>query len=234
MNGWAWGDESATPFFVAKARSEPSFFGRTLDEAFRRFLRRVPKQSRSRVLVESVLEAFDRQVRELDVDDVTVEALTDHAGVGVGSLYEYFSGRDSLLGAFVGRVTRENFVKLEAQLKAQDVESLEDAVALFAGDVVDAYMRHPRRMRALVDGVARLGLLHAVNRERDRFAEVMARQAQRHLPDAPFPELVRSMQLVADAVMGVLVSCVSRDEVPANLRDELTDVALAILRRRHG
>ncbi len=221
---------------MAEPRPQRSFFGGSIENAFRRFLRRTPRQARSRSLVEAVLEAFDEQVSATDPDEVTIESLSDRAGVGIGSFYEYFSGKDSLLGAFIGRVTRENFTRLADSLDTHEHRTLEDIVRAFTVGVADTYMGHPKRMRVVVDGVCRLGLLHAVNRERDRFAMVMTDKAREYLPSVDEDELTRSMQMIADAAMGMLVSCTSRDDPSdaATLAAEMADMAIAVLEKRHG
>jgi AcrR family transcriptional regulator len=221
---------------MTEPRTSRGFFGTTIEGAFRHFLRRTPKQARSRSLVEAVLVAFDEQVTGADPEEVTIESLSDRAGVGIGSFYEYFSGKDSLLGAFIGRVTRENFTKLSQTLDSHQHHTLDDLVRAFSKNVALEYMAHPRRMRVLVDGISRLGLLHAVNLERDRFAEVMADKARVYLPRANDEALTRTMQIIADATMGILVSCTSRDSSThtKELANEISVVAIAILHQRHG
>ncbi len=211
-----------------------AFFG-GLEHAFQRFLRRMPRQSRSRSLVDALLIAFDDQVAKTDLDDVTIEALTDRAGVGVGSFYEYFSGRDSLLGASIGRVTRHNFETLAAEIEALDQPTLQEAIRAVSAKVAGVYMAHPKRMRAIVDGICKLGLLHTVNHERDRFSAVMAKRAHIYAPHIPQDELECTMRLVADAIMGVLVSAASRDTPPPDdLAEQLGMVANGIVEKRHG
>lgn len=216
--------------------SRRAFFGATIDEAFARFIRRIPRQSRSRLVVESVLEAFDREIKSSGPEEVTIESLSDRAGVGPGSFYEYFNGKDSLVGAFIGRVTRENFDKLAAELSDQRHERLDDLVHAFARATVSTYVAHPKRMRLLVDGITRFGLLHTVNRERDRFAKVMTSTAQVFYPDVEARALEESMRFLADAAMGVLVSCTSRDEATDDeaLSMRLAEMGLAVMRARHG
>jgi AcrR family transcriptional regulator len=213
-----------------------SSVGSVLEGAFRRFLRRAPKQSRSRSLVSALLQAFDEQLaRGSSLDGVTVESLSHRAGVGVGSFYEYFSSKDSLLGAFIGRVTRDNFDKLAAGLEQRNHATLDALIEDFALALASAYFDHPVRTRVVVDGVARLGLLEIVNQERDRFAQVMTKSVAKHLPDEDPVRLARTMQIVADGGMGLIVGCSARDrdpDIPA-IAAELADLARGILRQRH-
>lgn len=209
--------------------------GDRLEAVFRRFFRRKPRQSRSRDLVDALLQAFDEGVRS-DGADLTIDDIARRAGVGVGSFYEYFTGKDALIGAFVGRVTSRNFDQLARRLSELEHDSIESEIRAFAGVVSDAYLAHPRRMRLLVDGISRLNLVHVVNRERDRFAEeVLAPRALTFLPGEDPARVRHTMRIMADAAMGILVSHVSRAATPttAIVCDELSTLGIAVVRARH-
>ena len=205
------------------------------EAAFRRFFRRKPRQPRSQLLVDALLEALDESVRG-DATDVTVDDISRRAGVGVGSFYEYFAGKDALIGAFVGRVTSRNFERLARRLAEVEHDSIESEIRGFADVVSEAYLAHPTRMRLLVDGISRLSLIHVINRERDRFAEeVMAPRALTFLPDEDAARVRHTMRMLADAAMGILVSHVSRATTPptAVVSEELSTLGIAVVRARH-
>lgn len=61
--------------------------------------RRTPKQERSRRLVEAIVEAAQLVLVESGPDALTTVNVAQRAGVSVGSLYQYFAGRDALLFA---------------------------------------------------------------------------------------------------------------------------------------
>jgi len=73
--------------------------------------RRLPKQERSRKLVEAIVEAARITLAESGAQALTTVNVAARAGVSVGSLYQYFAGRDALLFAVledeVARFQRE-------------------------------------------------------------------------------------------------------------------------------
>jgi AcrR family transcriptional regulator len=185
--------------------------------------------------VDALLEAFDEGARD-DGNEVTIDDVSRRAGVGIGSFYEYFTGKDALIGAFVGRVTSRNFDLLAQRMQELQPDSIEGEVRAFADVISEAYLAHPRRMRLLVDGISRLGLLHVVNRERDRFAEeVMTPRALTHMPGEDTARVLHTMHILADAAMGILVSHVSRALLPstATVSDELSTLGIAVIHARH-
>lgn len=209
---------------------------RSLDTIFGRFLRREPKQSRSRAAVDAVIEATEEMLaRGRAIEDLSIEVLSERAGIAMGSFYEYFSGKDSVLGVLIGRVTRSNFEHLAAALAAANHDTLEGLIREFAHVVVDAYASHPKRTRVIIDGIARLGLLGVVSDERDRFAREMASHAMRFLPGEEPARVEATMRLAADAGMGMLAFAVHRGgDIDRNkMADEMAELALHFIRRHH-
>ena len=227
------GDPSRSHRLVA--RSSQSLFG-AVEETFSRFLRRLPKQNRSRSVVSAVVEAFEEQLGGVsDPDEVTIDAVIDRAGVGVGSFYEYFASKDAVLAAVIGRVTDRNFVALAARLNAHECGDIHGLIELFARDLAEVYLTHPRRLRLLAHAAGRLGLMGVVHRERDRFAAKIQRRVLPLLPEEELARVGRTMQLLADAGMGIFLGAAERE--PPTDRDavaaELADLAHGLVSRRH-
>lgn len=65
--------------------------------------RKLPKQSRSKALVEAILDAAARILTDDGRDALTTNAIAHAAGVSVGSLYQYFPNREAILAALVHR-----------------------------------------------------------------------------------------------------------------------------------
>lgn len=170
------------------------------------------------------------------LDDITIEALSERAGVASGSFYEYFVNKDSVLGLLVGKITQRNFTELSNQLESLKEPTLDGHVDAFSEIVVRTYFSRPRRLRAEVLGIGRLGLLEIVTLERDRFAELMAKSVKPYLPSADDRELFRTLCLVADATMGILGSEALRPHPAAltQLVNEIATITRAILRSRHS
>jgi AcrR family transcriptional regulator len=63
--------------------------------------RKRPRQRRSRETVGVILEAAARVFERRGYHGATTNRIAEHAGVSVGSLYEYFPSKESLLAALV-------------------------------------------------------------------------------------------------------------------------------------
>ena len=54
---------------------------------------RKPRQSRAKLTQEALQESFVRLLHDHPANKITIREITDLAGVGLGTFYEYFSKR---------------------------------------------------------------------------------------------------------------------------------------------
>jgi AcrR family transcriptional regulator len=222
---------------MADSQRSANGIGDAIDAIIGRYFRREPKQSRSRAVVAAVIEATDELIRRgAPIDEVTIERVTERAGIGLGSFYEYFSSKDSVLGVLIGKVTRSNFEDLSRKLEALEPGSLEDLVRAFSRSVAETYLAHPNRTRVIIEAAGRLGLAGLVHEEKDRFAEVMAVRVARFLPGEPLEAVTATMRLVADAGMGLLAFTAMRGGRVELERatEDLAALAIATIEHRHA
>jgi AcrR family transcriptional regulator len=105
--------------------------------------RRRPLQRRSRETVDAIVEASARVLARHGYAASTTNRIAERAGVSIGSLYEYFPNKDSVLAALLERHTAEG--------GAQVLGALEAAIARGAGlrervrTLVEALLRQHRR-----------------------------------------------------------------------------------------
>ena len=66
-------------------------------------LRKIPKQARSKRMVEDVIEAAARILEMSGADALTTNMIAEVAGVSPGSVYQYFSDKQSIIGALIER-----------------------------------------------------------------------------------------------------------------------------------
>lgn len=78
--------------------------------------RRIPRQSRSRALVDAILEATARVLTERGYAGTNTNLVAERAGVSVGSVYQYFPNKDSLLTALHERHAVEMHTAMDAVL----------------------------------------------------------------------------------------------------------------------
>ena len=106
----------------------------------------MPQQVRSRDRYERILEATGELVVSGGVESVTTRAIAAAAGIPVGSLYQYFADKESVLLALVDRDVSE----LEAQVKGDLARLTTLDVRTMVETTIRAFVTVYRRRPALV------------------------------------------------------------------------------------
>ena len=111
--------------------------------------RRTPRQTRSRALVADILSAAARVFDEKGFEAATTNEIARVAGVSVGSLYQYFPSKASLVTALHERHAEEMLVAVTNAIEAAGGAPLGDVIADVVRSVVRAHGTRPRLARLL-------------------------------------------------------------------------------------
>lgn len=65
--------------------------------------RKIPRQGRSRATVDAILDACAEGLTGRGYEALTTNAISERAGVSIGTLYEYFPNREAIAAALAGR-----------------------------------------------------------------------------------------------------------------------------------
>ncbi|WP_291372289.1 TetR/AcrR family transcriptional regulator [Acinetobacter sp. UBA6720] len=77
-------------------------------------VRRRPRQSRAKLTQEALQESFVRLLHECHAHEITIREITDVAGVGLGTFYEYFSKKEDLVALTIHQHVKTNAEQLKS------------------------------------------------------------------------------------------------------------------------
>lgn len=126
---------------------------------------------------ERIVAATRDLVARMGIDDVTLKAITDEAGVGAGSFYNLFASKE----AVIFEVIREAIAAVDPDPQGTGTDGLDDLVAAFVAFIVDdapvarIYLQLAVG-RGLVDPVIAERVLRAHERRLERFADAYRRE----------------------------------------------------------
>ncbi len=101
-------------------------------------LRKLPRQHRSRALVNAVIEAAAQLLVRGGRDAVTTNGVAVRAGVSIGSLYQYFPNREAILVA----VARDHLKRVHSHVADIDVRSVDCLAGLTTRLVARLFEAH--------------------------------------------------------------------------------------------
>ncbi len=194
--------------------------------------RKSPVQARSAASVEAILKATIQVLLKVGKESLTTTLVASRAGVSVGTLYQYFPNKSSLLRAALQRHMDEVGMALEAVCQEQAGASLEKMATELVRGFLQAKMKDAKASAALysvssdVDG-ARIS--RAMSQKAHRAIVAMLVTSSDELTTDP--GLVAAMLQAAMAgVSRRMLESASPESDYERLREELVVLVCAYLR----
>lgn len=192
--------------------------------------RKPGRQSRARETIDAILQASAQIVSKRGLSDLTTNRIAEIAGVSIGSLYQYFPGKDAVVHALVEREFNravDTFVALIESIDPAKV-SLDEAVGIMVHHVFE----HQVRLRPVYKEIvlAALSFKH-LRFTLDNDARVLAavRDKLVQYPEIDRGELDMATFVALYAMKGVQLGSVFAERPPDDprLRDLMARVVRA-------
>jgi AcrR family transcriptional regulator len=150
--------------------------------------RKQASQERSRRTVDALAEATARILVKEGFDKASTNRIAEVAGVSIGSLYQYFPGKEALVAAVIERHNRQIGLAVRGELAGLAACSLADGVRKLVAVAVKAHGIDPKLHRVLAEQIPRVGKLENVEAFNSRnytlFREYLeSRRAEIATPD---------------------------------------------------
>jgi AcrR family transcriptional regulator len=190
-------------------------------------LRRQPKQARAQDTMEVILEAAARVLRRHGYARATTNRIAEVAGVGVGTVYEYFANKDAVFEALIRREIDALVRAFAEHAEAEDVD-LEAALGrLIAAGM--AAMRHgPELLRAL-ESVPGATFRRQLAGARQVVIDQVGQLLDAHCQELDVDDIDLAAFIVVSAVEGVGANASSQN-FDARLARELTALVTRYLK----
>jgi AcrR family transcriptional regulator len=161
--------------------------------------RKTPTQSRSEDTVASIVEAAAQVLESDGFEGFNTNAVAARAGVSIGSLYQYFPGKDALTVALIRRETRRFYEDAAVALTQRSGKA---ALEYLIGASVRQQLQRPMLARLLDIAEGRPALRDEVGNPEVAavVVEVIRRVAPRHArPDVAAGDLLAMVRGMVDA-----------------------------------
>jgi AcrR family transcriptional regulator len=142
--------------------------------------RKMATQRRSRATVDAVLEATARILIKEGYDKASTNRVAEVAGVSVGSLYQYFPGKEALVAALIDRHNQDVTQAIQGELADAVNLSLEQAVRKLVEVAMRAHRIDPKLHRVLTEQIPRVGRLEKVEFFSRRYHALFVAFLERH------------------------------------------------------
>ncbi|NJP20522.1 MAG: TetR/AcrR family transcriptional regulator [Hydrococcus sp. CRU_1_1] len=135
--------------------------------------RKLPQQDRSRMTVEAILEATTHILTEEGYDKANTNRIAERAGISIGSLYQYFPNKESLMAALMEQHSNEIAELVESKLTNLFDAPLEIAIPELVKAVIAAHAINPRLHQVLNEEIPRSERLQQMQKAEKRITEML-------------------------------------------------------------
>ena len=202
-------------------------------------MRKLPTQDRAQRTIETIFQATAQIVENEGEGKLTTNKVAKKSGFSIGTLYQYFPGKEAILLAMINRERGRVMDELQAMIK-RAVEERRDGHAIVRELVhmlVESFGSGPKHKRAMIRLAWRMDRHPA---QRDSITQALREAAERNtlalsqLKDPALRVPTPAMMFVATrAVLGVIRSA-SLEDSPLlgtpEFEDELVRMVLGVIR----
>jgi AcrR family transcriptional regulator len=121
--------------------------------------RKTAVQERSRATVDALIEATARILVKDGFDKASTNRIAEVAGVSVGSLYQYFPGKEALVVAVIERHRQAIARAIRGELAVAIEQPVEEGVRTLVAAAVKGHRVDPALHRVLAEQIPRVGKL---------------------------------------------------------------------------
>jgi AcrR family transcriptional regulator len=177
------------------------------------FMRKMPTQQRAEKTVSTIFEATIQVLQEEGEDRLTTNRIAERAGFSIGTLYQYFPGKDAIILAIIELERKETMRRLEAVLEKAEVSAAHpaDYVRPFIRVLIERFSMGSAVRRKILKTGWRLDhsepVIAATQAVARRMGEALRRRQHPDLND-PDDEL---LFVVTRAVIGPIRAAVMED-----------------------
>jgi AcrR family transcriptional regulator len=141
--------------------------------------RKLPKQDRSRITVEAILEATTHILTEEGYDKASTNRIAERAGISIGSLYQYFPNKESLMAALMEQHSNEIAELVESKLSHLFDQPLETTIPELIRAVIAAHAINPQLHQVLNEEIPRSERLQQMQQAEERITGLLRAYLER-------------------------------------------------------
>jgi AcrR family transcriptional regulator len=187
--------------------------------------RKTPVQARAVVTVEAISEATIQVLLSHGAERLTTTRVAERAGVSVGTLYQYYPNKQSLLFAVLENHLNDVVAKVEAACQSACHKPLAEMIREMVEAFVDAKMERADISVALYRVSADVGgpaLIKRISQRSRKAVEAMLQTA----PDTKWPPDKFAIEIMLAAMAGAIRSLLEAEPSPSAVRKSREQLVL--------
>lgn len=109
-----------------------------------------PKQARAQATVQAIIQAAAQILIQEGLGGLTTNAVAERAGVSIGSVYEYFPGKEAIVAAVATQAVASSLREIELSLHRSEAPDLRLAMRQFVQSLYELTCERRELLRVLL------------------------------------------------------------------------------------
>lgn len=196
-------------------------------------MRKRPAQARSEQTVATIIEATAQVLEHEGETALTTNRLAERAGFSIGTLYQYFPNKDSILRLLAERERERIEAAVAAVVRNPDAGGIEPVIRAIIEIVIGSFGRRVRLRRLLLLRFFGSDVAKSVKETTDVIARLLAEAVAVHGGPEMRPLDETRAYVLTRAIAGAIRAAALENSPLLHgetFRDELVKLALAFLR----
>lgn len=168
--------------------------------------RKKPTQARSRATFEAIIEAGAQLLVEDGFHNMTTNALAERAGVSIGSLYQYFPNKESIVASIIERFADRQFEILAGGLQEVITAPLAEVVHHLVAAMFEAKQAEPELNRVLVEQLPPIGQLDVMRDWTERACQLLEMALEARRDEVEVEDLEMAAFMMVTSCHGIMHS----------------------------
>lgn len=193
--------------------------------------RKKPRQNRAQVTVDAILDATAHILIRDGYEGLSTNKVAERAGVSIGSLYQYFPGKESLIGELLDRYSDQIHHMIVSMIAELGHTEPVECTRVLVTAMIDVKLRSPRLAKVLREQIPRVGRMKRYEDELDTIVRLVAPYLDAHATKVRVPDREMAAFVVVhvvDELTHALVTRRAKIDREAAI-EEVSDVALRYL-----
>lgn len=167
--------------------------------------RKSPKQSRSKITVEAILQATTHILLAGGAKALTTNHVAERAGVSIGSLYQYFPNKESLIAALIDQHVQQEIDCLSAVIDEWQGELNESLFRKLIQTIIQIHLDDIDLTKLLHQQVNSLECREALRKATRLFEQVIAALLAKKMDKSADDQLIKAKAFIITNTIDSLV-----------------------------
>lgn len=188
--------------------------------------KKIPQKKSSKAIVNSIVESAAHLLEQDGLQKISTNKIAQKAGISIGSLYQYFSNKESVLDTVMTAAADEYANFFMDQIQKSNATDADSLVRVLIDSTFDYLNNRRGQFKAIYDLHQKAGTTNLITDIRYRNAKLIGTHIYDHFPNGNSKEdCIKYIYTIQCQNFGIFHSVVYSENSPYTL-DEMKSIAV--------